>query len=171
MTELISAFDDHEHEYKIAGWLGTIQVMKKIEAMNIKRLQSTKSLNRHVLRLCSAIESNPDSVPDTIRNWIRHRTKYDERLSEIQKLGVVTREPQLDQNFATAYDIYSGAGWQTKPTTTTQFGRLLPITSELVDHHTILTEQQLHGGADLADAINLARKDIEFYVGHYDPKA
>ena len=38
MTSPETIFEDREHEYRIAGWLGTIAVMKEIGAMNLRNV-------------------------------------------------------------------------------------------------------------------------------------
>lgn len=153
-------FDDSEHEYQVAGWLGTIAVMA-IMASRPEPRREIKGYDLHLLNFCRDIAEGED-IKRRVSSWVDNKAENEDRIGALVDTRIMGGN-SLDIFFTDAYDIYANEDWREYMLKETSFGRLYPTVQELADFY---APRDIPIG--LSHNIVARQRDIAFYAGLYD---
>lgn len=153
-------FVDSEHEYQVAGWLGTIAIMS-ILATGPRPRRILKGHDEFLFDFCKNIAGG-ENIHQKIGHWVANKDKNEERIGALNQACIMSGN-SLDEDFEFAYDIFADEEWHDLIVKETSFGRLYPIVQELVEYY---APSNIPVG--LPHSIVTKQRDISFYVGHYD---
>lgn len=155
-----SLFVDAEHEYQVAGWLGTVAIMSII-ATGPKPRRILTGHDEFLFDFCRVI-ANKENIRQKVGNWVANKGKNEERIGALNQACIMAGN-SLDEDFEFAYEIFSDEEWHELAIKETSFGRLYPTVQELVEYYT-----PTNIPIGLPHTILTKQRDISFYVGHYD---
>lgn len=162
-----SLFDGHEHEYAVAGWLGTIAVMESMGGVVLSHKCMLSGHSKHLYQTCKVITKRQEPLTDRIRKWLEQKAKNEDRVGALNRAGILTNN-RFDPDFREAYEMFDNPLWRDYVEVETDFGRLADLIYEASSYFSEDPESLLLQ-ADLADTIQNVRRDIDFHVGMYDP--
>lgn len=155
-----SIFVDTEHEYQVAGWLGTIAIMSII-ATGPKPRRILSGHDEIVFDFCGNV-ANRENIGQRVAHWVANKAENEERVGVLNQASIMAGN-SLDMDFEFAYDIFSDEEWHDLIVKETSFGRLYPTVQELVEYYTPTSVP-----FGLPYSVVTKQRDISFYVGHYD---
>lgn len=162
----------YEHEYRTAGWLGTLGVMKVFgeEERFAPSSVPDNTPSYFTYRLCQTAATNPAGLVEKVRE-IAISNGYGDNTAVLrnQYLDIMGPDDEIFQEFLDAFHIFSDPAlfeWLVKETA---FGRLM----DELDFYTTYFSDQVHElDPELIHPVEVlrhARRDIEFFVGSRDP--
>jgi len=161
-----------EQEYRITSWLGTLAVMEGVGSLSPMQTRKFEKLSHHLFNVCRMVDEKPEKIPFLIHKWMRNKHKNEERLSELGDVGIITKNLSvIDADFETAFTLFTDKALKSEIIETTPLGRLMDVTDELSHHYqtSIKTDSILQ--LDLTKTLAQVHRDLDFYIGHYDPAA
>lgn len=177
MNRRETVFRNYEHEYAVAGWLGTIGVMQCIGTTELDRVKQFAGADEYIMNVCTLIAKQEASLTENIDAWLHERDEAEECLAVLTKLGIVSGDA-LSVNFSDAYDIHENPDFRSWLESTTDFHRLSPCIDDLVSYYASRTIDGLNTAKTthrkdepyyLEGIMPQVIRDTNFYVGLYDP--
>lgn len=153
-------FADTEHEYQVAGWLGTISIMV-VMASNPEPRREINGYDRYLLDFCRDL-ANGDDMKRAIDSWVGDKADNEDRIGALSEAQIMGGN-SLDIYFSDAFDIYANEEWREYMVKETSFGRLYPTVQELAEFY---APRDIPFG--LSHTIVTKQRDISFYTGLYD---
>lgn len=169
MTYTPELFDTREQEYEVASWLSILPIMRSVGDFHAKRKDQSEGLGYHALRICSAIQQKPDHLIANVQQWASSGRTDKQRVNTLKQLGIINKDTSLSQDFVDAYEIFTDHGLQVYLTANASFGRLISITSELEEHYEPQVRESIKNRTDFMYTFANVKRDIDFYIGLYDP--
>lgn len=154
-------FVDKEHEYEVAGWLGTISIMAAI-AIGPQPRRILKGHDAYIFDLCKDI-AEKENLCQKIGRWVADKANNEDRIHAFTQANI-TDGNGFKGDFEFAYDIFSDDEWFDLVVKESNFGRLYPTIEGLVEYYT-----PTNVPIGLAYTVVEKQRDIAFYAGHYDP--
>jgi hypothetical protein len=158
-------FDTTESAYNVASWFGMLDIMNTIGSLEKTRLSAITDIGSHAVRVCENVARKPDHLLNNLYTWRLNLS----RRTALQRIGIYDTAGDIDQAFETASDIYVDNEWQTEIIKNTEFGELLLIAKDLAVHYTPQALAAVSGKNGFDEKFRNIHRDVNFYVGSYDP--
>jgi hypothetical protein len=171
-------YDSLDDEYRTVGWLGGIEIMKSIwkhYQINSEEKHSEYSL---FVSFCETVSKNPKTTIKKMNKWISHSKANSTRLNILEHIGVIERIESetssqliIAENFYHALEIHNmSKKSKDEFISESDIARHLPVLGELVNLYEdqIIDQGQTNG--KLVEQFSTIVRDIDFYIGKYDPK-
>ena len=172
MIKNLELFDRRDEAYGTAAWYGMLHIMQEVgkrrEELNKAR---GNSIGKHVIRVCVNLAVNPQHLEQNLHHWQPpHKNGGKPRFDTLKNLGLYTPDDTVNPQFAAALDIFTDQDWFNELHKNTNFGDSLDNALELADYYKPSAIESLQNGYVIEDTFRSVYRDIDFYVGLYDPE-
>ena len=158
-------FDTSEDAYNTAAWLGMFNVMHTVGSLERPHLSAIKDIGSHTVRVCVNVAEKPDHLLNNLNTW-----KLDvSRRQALQRIGMYDDDGNVVESVKTASDIYTDEEWQSELLKNTEFGELILIGRDVASHYSQIAIAAISGKNGFDEKFRNIYRDINFYVGLYDP--
>lgn len=170
-------YESLDDEYKTISWLGGIEIMKNIWQFHQGFSGDKNSEFSLFINFCEAVSKNPKSIQKKINKWIQNNRSNTTRLDILRSIGVIEKigneasyELVTVKNFEHALEIHNMSKKNKNEfIQESNIGRHLPILGELVALYDSQLIELNSTNGKLVEQFSTVIRDIDFYVGHYDP--
>lgn len=168
MVKTLELFDTREEAYSTATWLGSLAIMNRVGNLDSATRGKASGLGAHIVRFCVSVANKPLYIPSNLENyWGASKT---EKFRALASIGLYDSDGVVNPDFMTAIDIYNDEQWQTLLQKNSNFGELIDISYEMADNLAPSAISNLQQARDMASCFENIYRDMNFYIGLYDPE-